>query len=235
VKETHEAVPRENLFARRVREAEQERHIQQRLAERKKIIADEAAPPTIDEQLVRLEEDLRKLKVEYDIFFNGAAKRPPFDTKSRVETLIKRIFDERNLTYAQRYRYNTLVARYVALRELWRRNTQDREEGRDAVAAARAALGKGDEPAAERERERRATFVCSDARADEDAVRGLYEALVEAKRSCGEAADDLSFAKFQRMVASQTDKLKKKLGCERVRYSIYTENGAVSFKAKADS
>lgn len=224
-------MPRENLFARRLREAEQERHIQQQLAERKKIIADEVAPPTIDEQLVRLEEDLRKLKVEYDIFFNGAAKRPPFDTKSRVETLIKRIFDERQLTYAQRYRYNTLVARYVALRELWRRNTQEREEGRDALAAARAALGKADEP---KERERRATFVCSDGRADEEAVRGLFDALVEAKRSCGEATDDLSFQKFQRMVASKTDALKKKLGCERVRYSIYTDGGAVSFKAKAD-
>jgi hypothetical protein len=185
----------------------------------------------IDEELDRLEYEMRRLKIEYDIFFNGAAKRAPFDTKSRVEMLIKRIFDERKLTYAQRYRYNTLVARYVALRELWRRNVQEREEGRDAVAAARAALGKSDEPA---ERERRATFVCSDARADEDAVRGLYEALVEAKRSCGEASDDLSFAKFQRMVASQTDKLKKKLGCERVRYSIYTEDGCVSFKAKAD-
>ncbi|MCA1815923.1 MAG: hypothetical protein LC746_05865 [Acidobacteria bacterium] len=224
-------MPRENLFARRLREAEQERHIQQRLADRKKIIADEIAPPTIDEQLVRLEEDLRKLKVEYDIFFNGAAKRPPFDTKSRVETIIKRIFDERKLTYAQRYRYNTLVARYVALRELWRRNTQDREEGRDPIAAARAALGKGGEPA---ERERHATFVCADGRSDKETVRGLFDALVEAKRACGEPTDDLSFAKFHRMVASQTDKLKKKLGCERVRYSIYTEGGAVSFKAKAD-
>ena len=32
--------------------------------------------PTPDEQLTRLEDDIRRLRVEFDIFFNGAAKRP---------------------------------------------------------------------------------------------------------------------------------------------------------------
>jgi hypothetical protein len=36
------------------------------------------------------------------------------------------------------------------------------------------------------------------------------------------------------MIASKTDALKERLGCERVRYSVYTEGGRVSFKAKAD-
>jgi hypothetical protein len=40
--------------------------------------------PTPDEQLTRLEDDIRRLRVEFDIFFNGAAKRPPYDTKGRV-------------------------------------------------------------------------------------------------------------------------------------------------------
>ena len=62
--------------------------------------------PSPDEQLSRLEEDIRKLRVEFDIFFNGAAKRPPYDTKGRVETLLKRLGDDRTLTFAQRYRYN---------------------------------------------------------------------------------------------------------------------------------
>jgi hypothetical protein len=33
--------------------------------------------PTPDEQLTRLEDDIRRLRIEFDIFFNGAAKRPP--------------------------------------------------------------------------------------------------------------------------------------------------------------
>jgi hypothetical protein len=187
--------------------------------------------PTIDEQLVRLEDDVRKLKIEFDVFFNGAAKRPPFDTKSRVETLIKRLADERTFTYAQRYRYNSLVARYVALRDLWRRNVQEREEGRDPVAAARAALGKSEEKGA---RVRQSTFVCADAGGEVETVRGLYDALVAAKRGCGEPVEDFSFPRFHRMIAAKTDALKERLGCESVRYSIYTEGGRVSVKAKAE-
>ena len=218
---------RQNTFARRLLEQQQARH----RSEQKKVIVERDAQPTIDELLVRLEDDIRRLKVEFDIYFNGAAKRPPYDTKSRVDTVIKRLADDRTLNYAQRYRYNSLVARYVALRDLWRRNVQDREEGRDPVAAARAQLGKA---RAVDQKERHASFVCADPRADEEAVRGLYAALVEAKKSCGEAVEDFSLAKFQQMIAAKTDALKKHLGCERVRYSVYTEGGRVSFKARAD-
>ena len=217
----------ETKFARRTRQREQSR-----LEGQKKTVARDA-PPSVDDQLVRLEDDIRKLKVEFDIYFNGASPRPPYDTKNRVEALVKRLADERNLSYAQRYRYNSLVARYVAFRDLWRRTMQGREEARDPLAAARAKLGVGPEGRAA-DKSRHATFVCADARSDVPTVKGLYDALVEAKRSCGEPVGDLSFAQFHRMIASKTDSLKESLGCERVRYSVYMEGGRVSFKAKAD-
>src|SRR5688572_24510736 len=94
--------------------------------------------PTIDDQLTRLEDDIRRLKIEFDVFFNGASKRPPYDTKGRVETLLKRLADDRTVSFAQRYRYNSLASRYNAFRDLWRRTMQGREEGRDPILAARA-------------------------------------------------------------------------------------------------
>jgi hypothetical protein len=75
----------------------------------------------IDAQLSRLEDDIRKLKIDFDIFFNGAAKRAPLESKARLESYVKRIADNRNLTYAQRYYFNTLVSRFTSFRELWRR------------------------------------------------------------------------------------------------------------------
>ena len=80
---------------------------------------DEAAD--VDKQLLRVEDDIRKLKIEFDIFFNGASKRPPLEARARLDSLIKRIGDNRNLTYAQRYQFNMLVARFTSYRELWRR------------------------------------------------------------------------------------------------------------------
>ncbi len=186
--------------------------------------------PTIDEQLTRLEDDIRKLKIEFDIYFNGATKRPPYDTKNRVETTFKRIGDDRTLTFAQRFRYNTLMARYTAFRELWRRTMQGREEGRDPASQARAHQHEQ-----EQSEEFRSTVVCADAHSDVESVRELYDALVEAKRRCNESMDDLSFPRFHHLIASKTDSLKERLNCERVRFSVDVENGRVNFKAKADN
>ncbi len=76
----------------------------------------------IDKQLGRLEDDIRKLKIDFDIFFNGASKRPPLEARARLESVLKRIADNRNLTFAQRYYFNSLVSRFTSYRELWRRS-----------------------------------------------------------------------------------------------------------------
>ena len=82
----------------------------------------------IDQQLSRMEDDIRKLKIDFDIFFNGTSKRPPLEARARLEAYIKRISDNRNLTYAQRYQFNTLVARFTSYRELWRRTLKAKGE-----------------------------------------------------------------------------------------------------------
>jgi hypothetical protein len=186
--------------------------------------------PTPDEQLTRLEDDIRRLRVEFDIFFNGGSKRPPYDTKGRVETFLKRLGDDRTLTFAQRYRYNSLAARYNAFRDLWRRTMQGREEGRDQVSAHRASvkmepIAKDVEPV---------SFICLDAHREVELVKNLYNSLIDAKRHCGEPTEDLSFPKFHRLVASKADGIKQQRGCERVRFSVAVENGHVSFKARAE-
>lgn len=185
--------------------------------------------PTVEEQLFRLEEDVRRLKIEFDVYFNGASRRPPYDTKNRVETIIKRLMDDRTLTYAQRFQYNSIASRYNAFRDLWRRTLQGREEGKDFGAAARAMklaqeMGPFD----------RTTFSCSDAHKDVTTVKHLYDSLVDAKRRCGESTKDFSFPRFHRLIASKADTLKEKLGCDRVQFSVDVENGHVSFKARAD-
>lgn len=187
-------------------------------------------PPNIDQELTRLEEDIRRLRVEFDIFFNGGSKRPPYDTKGRVETLLKRVGDDRTINFAERYRYNSLAARYNAFRELWRRTMQGREEGRDLASAARAnakreVIDHKVEPV---------SVVCIDAHHEVELVKNLYNSLIEAKRHCGEPTDDLSFPKFHRLIASKTDGIKQQKGCERVRFSVAVEDGHVSFKARAE-
>ena len=82
----------------------------------------------IEKELSRLEDDVRRLKIEFDIYFNGATKRPPLEARARLESNIKRISDNRSLSFAQRYQLNSLLAKFTSYRELWRRTLKARGE-----------------------------------------------------------------------------------------------------------
>src|SRR5437899_13042283 len=140
----------------------------------------------------------------------------------------RRLGDDRTLTLDNSYHNKSMAPRYASFREMWRRTMQGREEGRDIAAAARASNHEAAGPFA------RSEFSCADVRHDVQTVKGVYDALMEAKRSCGEATKDLSFAKFHRLIMEHADGLKEKVGTERLRFSVDVENGHVSFKAKAD-
>jgi len=75
----------------------------------------------VDKTLAKIEEDIRRLKIDFDIYFNGAVKRPPLEARARLESQIKRLLDNRALSFAQRYQLNSLVSRFTSYRELWRR------------------------------------------------------------------------------------------------------------------
>ena len=86
---------------------------------------------TVDEEMDRLEDGVSRLKIEYEVYFNGSAPRAPRDTIYRIETLIKKYTsDASKLNFGQRFKFNQLVQRYVVNNELWRKKLRDKEEGR---------------------------------------------------------------------------------------------------------
>ncbi|MEK6285710.1 MAG: MXAN_5187 C-terminal domain-containing protein [Acidobacteriota bacterium] len=176
----------------------------------------------IDQDLDRLEYEIRRLKVEYDIYFNGGTLRPPIDTKGRVETAIKRIYDMRGLSFGQRFRYNSLVARYNVMRELWRRHTQSREEsGRPPTPEALTAL-----------REQVAVIRCHDPQLEPEKVSELYDQLVAAKRKCGEKIGVLSLEVFTQFLTSRAEHIKDNLATDAVDFVVGVDNGRVKFAAR---
>ena len=75
----------------------------------------------LEEQIERLEDDIRRLKIEFDIYFNGGMKKAPHQARASLEARIKRINGNRSLDFATRYRLSALISRYTSYRELWRR------------------------------------------------------------------------------------------------------------------
>jgi hypothetical protein len=199
-------------------------------------------PLTVDEELNLLDDAMRRLKVEYDIFFGGGSKKPPADTEWRVQSLIKKFSDSGKLNYTQRFRYNSIAQKYAVLSDLWRKKLKIKEEGysrpQDAMLGIQG-IRTAEQHSAEKELESHATgrqnltVVCSDIDQEPDKVQTLFKVMMDAKIKAGESAGNASVDSFKAFLKKKTDQLRKEYGCQAVEYSVETENGKVKLKAKA--
>ncbi len=76
----------------------------------------------------------------------------------------------------------------------------------------------------------RVTFA--DPAAEEALAKQLYEAVVAAKRQCGESLQDFTFARFHQILCDQAAKIKSHLKCTHISFSVSVDNGRVKFIAK---
>lgn len=205
---------------------------------------------TIDEELNLLDQQLRRLKIEYEIFFNNPAKRPPADVEWKVLTLIRKHSDGSRMSFSQRFRYNEMAQRYAVHSDLWRKKMRIREEGyrrpQDAILSV-----QGVRPPEERETKHRPVYgvarnadgsasdqpfsiQCSDATSEREKVESLYNALTAAKQKSGEKVSG-SLDSFAAFVQKKTSAIRKEHGCETVVYSVETKDGHVKLTARAKS
>jgi hypothetical protein len=199
---------------------------------------------TVDEELSLLEESIRRLKIEYDVYFGGGAKKPPADTLWRVEQLLKKYTDGHRMNFAQRFRYNTLQQKYALFNGLWQQKLKIKEEGyrrpQDAklgIAGLRLEEKEAAEKAlaarAEPEEAKAFKTAFSDVNADQENVQRLFNAMMAARSKTGEAGGNANFDSFKAFVQKKTEQIRKDYGCHAVEYSVEMENGAVKLKAKA--
>src|ERR1700756_2294396 len=86
-------------------------------------------PVTTDEELNVLDSQLRRLKIEYEIFFSNPTKKPPTDIEWKVLALLRKFSDGSRMNFSQRFRYNEMAQRYAIYSDLWRKKSRIREEG----------------------------------------------------------------------------------------------------------
>jgi alkanesulfonate monooxygenase SsuD/methylene tetrahydromethanopterin reductase-like flavin-dependent oxidoreductase (luciferase family) len=209
-------------------------------------------PVTTDEELNVLDSQLRRLKIEYEIFFSNPTKRPPTDIEWKVLSLLRKFSDGGRMNFSQRYRYNEMAQRYAVYSDLWRKKSRIREEGyrrpQDALlsvqgvrtaeeehkqqhhpvygvsqaAAAAAAGGTASQP----------FTLHSVDQAEREQVERLYNTLVAAKKKAGENVTG-SIDSFTTFVQKKTEQIRKQYKCENVEYSVEISEGGVKLKAKA--
>jgi len=207
---------------------------------------------TIDEELELLHEQLRRLKIEYDIFFNNPTKRPPTDIEWKVVSLIRKFSDGRYMSFAQRFKYNEMAQRYAVQSDLWRKKMRIRDEGHRKPYDAMLTVAGARVPETREAAQHRVyglvrkdqvdagtphgaqlfSVQCSGATPDQAQIESLYQALREAKQKLGEQVSG-SLDSFTSFLRKKTGEIRQEYGCETVLYSVELEDGQVKLKAKA--
>jgi hypothetical protein len=198
----------------------------------------------IEEDVEVIERSIRQLQIEWDKFFGGLEKKPPTELKTKVEALIRRHANAEIRNNTERFRYQSLTAKYNTLNELWSKRLRAKEEGRPLgihglkadilppppppppAAAAKSPAGTAPRRAPENA-EVRVQSLDRDAKA----VRSLYERFLAARQAAGESAP-VKFDSFQKLIGQQTSRLISEKGAQAVDFRLETRDGKVSLKAK---
>ena len=209
---------------------------------------------TTDEELNILETQLRRLKIEYEVFFSNPSKRPPTDIEWKVLSLLRKFSDGGRMSFSQRFRYNEMAQRYAIYSDLWRKKSRIREEGyrrpQDALLAVQGVrpeqehkthhpvYGLSHAAAAGAEAAGTVTsppFTLHTAKDKEhEQVERLYNTLVAAKKKAGENVSG-NLNSFSTFVQKKTAEIRKQYGCQDVEFSVELNAGQVKLKAKARS
>jgi len=183
-----------------------------------------------------LEHAIRQIQIDWEKFFGGVEKKPPNDLKARVEALIRKYAYAEIRNNAERFRYQTLTARYNTFNELWSKRLRAREEGRPVglhgVYERQAAPPPSFVPPPPAAKAGGSGEVrVKDPAADVGAVRTLFDRFLEARKAAGESGA-VKFESFQKVISQQASRILNEKGAQAVDFRLETKDGKVSLKAK---
>ncbi len=203
-------------------------------------------PVTTDEELNHLDSQLRRLKIEYEIFFSNPQKRPPSDIEWKVLSLLRKFSDGGRMNFSQRYRYNEMAQRYAIYSDLWRKKSRIREEGyrrpQDALLSVQGVRVLEEEHKSQHHPVYGVSHAAGTTsqpftlhsvdQTEREQVERLYNTLVAAKKKAGENVSG-NIDSFTTFVQKKTQEIRKQFHCENVEYSVELADGHVKLKAKA--
>jgi hypothetical protein len=187
-----------------------------------------AEPNDVQKDLQVLAAGLKQLEAEYNMFFAGRLPRPPWETRSRIEALIKRWDRGYIQSAADRFQFDTLQRRFQTFVDLWDRGLRAREEGRPGPFAQPPPKPAPRPREAESEVVHATSF--SDPMREMDKLHSLYDSLMDARRESGQ--DVVPFHRFAALVKDQVTKLRD-AGSAEVGFRVAKKDGKVNFTVRA--
>ena len=182
--------------------------------------------------MVYLESEIRRLEAEFNMFFAGRLPRPPWETRAKVNALVKKHDQSFIRNTADRFRFESLQNRYQKFLELWERQMTNRELGRPMMgkrASPPPPPPKEKEPKAPKGEPHDPALVrfARNESPSQDRVKELHAQLAEAKKQAGESP--VAIDRLAALVKAQVEKFKKE--GQDVTFKVAVKDGKVSLTA----
>jgi hypothetical protein len=190
-----------------------------------------------DDELDKLEEDIRRLKNKYDQFFTGIIKVPPSFERHQIEAFIHELSKQKMRDNTRRFRFNTILSRFNQFREMWARKMREREEGPLDFRRRQAAMTAAPAPPPPPSEARRGTssapdpYVRMTPGANGEEIRRLYEEIEREHVKLGKLPN-VTLDQLAAMVQKQSDTIREKYHVSTVAFRVETIDGKVKLKAK---
>jgi len=195
---------------------------------------------SIEAELNVLDRNINALRIEYERFFAGDVKKPPFQSRKRVEDTLKNLRNTDVERAAERFRLNSIQSKYNSMSELWEKRLLAKEQGRVSLGAVilHPPTGPGHARAPEAEppvRQEASPNAGASGSVEKRRVdfSPLFQRYVSAREALGEDVSKLRYERFEELVRKQAEDIKKRTGSARLVFEVQTVEGKVKLVGRA--
>ncbi len=182
-----------------------------------------------------VEQKMFLLKIDYEKYFSGIERIEPLREREEVRRLIRDMLDDPMRATQQRFKYQTLKARFQSLELYWTRNLIQIERGTHPKMKFRADLhakpaATAAAPTISPEQQEVLRQRQEKMEREERAYKLVFEKYIEARGRCGQSTD-LSFDAVREALHKQVRLIKSTYQTESVKFRILVEDGKAKVKA----
>lgn len=175
---------------------------------------------SLEDQIAKLDKDLRDLIVSWERFFAGDLRVPPQAENSRFSNRLRALSGKPKQRRADQFRLEQLQHRFTSYAANWERMLREREEGRGRFGGTGVSV-PARPPAA---------GTASGGSTEDPGGESLYDRYVAAKREHGEGVP-VDRESFERQLAEKREKLQARLGHD-VHFEVMVDDGKVKLAAR---
>lgn len=188
----------------------------------------------VKEDISMLESKVARLKVEYEQYFMRVIKREPVKLRGEVDQLILKYTSKPISNTADKFKFNSIVAKYNSYKQYWGRILRAIEDG---TYVRRAEGGSGRAPATPSTPAPSAGSPAGAGRAKKSGAAGgslddICDRFIEARRQCKEPTKGLTKEAVARTISRNIDQVARKYKTKDVDVNVRIENGHAKLTIK---